>query len=229
MTSIGSRVSAVRSRIDAAARHAGRDPSEVRLVAVSKGFPAHAIVEALHAGVIDFGENRAQELARKMETLGDRARWHFVGALQRNKVRTVVGATALIHSIDRTEVADAVSRRALALGRVQPVLVEVNVSGEASKSGVPEERAPQLAEAVAALEGVELKGFMTIPPWGEDPEAARPVFERLASLRRNVSAVVPSAVELSMGMTHDFEVAVECGATIVRIGEAIFGSRPDQR
>ncbi len=223
------RIAEVRERIGAAARRAGRDPSEISLVAVSKMFPVSAIAAAADAGVTDFGENRAQDLAHKAALVGDRVHWHFVGALQRNKVRTVVGTAGLIHSVDRLEVARAISRRAEAIGTIQRVLIEVNVSGEASKAGVEPAGTRKLSEDVAALDGVELRGLMTIPPRTEDPEASRPYFERLADLRESALLSPAAASELSMGMTGDFEVAVETGATIVRIGEAIFGPRADKR
>lgn len=219
--SISERYAGVVQRVAAAARRAGRDPADVTLVAVSKTWPADVLKEAAGAGAEVFGENRAQELKEKFAVLGDRVRWHFVGPLQSNKVRHVVGVAELIHSVDRYGLAEAIARRARSLGVVQSVLVEVNTGGEATKHGVEPAGALRLAEEVAALDGIAVKGLMTIPPRGE----ARPYFRDLAALRDLVAASVPGATELSMGMSGDFEEAIEEGATIVRVGEAIFGPR----
>jgi pyridoxal phosphate enzyme (YggS family) len=224
--SLSQRLDEVRDRIAGAAAEAGRDPTGVTLVAVSKGFGADVIVEAVEAGVSDLGENRAQELEAKVGFVTRPVRWHFVGRLQRNKVRTVVGACALIHSVDRPRLADAIARRARADGLVQDVLVEVNVSGEVVKGGVAAEDAVAFVEGVAALEGVRVRGLMTIPPWPKRPEDSTPHYRRLREVRDRLVRVVPEAAELSMGMSRDFEVAIREGATIVRVGEAIFGTRP---
>ncbi|HEX2236540.1 MAG TPA: YggS family pyridoxal phosphate-dependent enzyme [Actinomycetota bacterium] len=222
---VASNLAAVRARIEAAARRAGRGRDDVCLVAVGKTWPPGALQEALDAGVRDLGENRAQELRDKVAALGDRARWHFIGHLQTNKVRHVVGVAHLVHSVDRVELARAVSRRAAGLGVEQAVLIEVNVAGEASKHGVAPEDAVELAAEVAALDRVRVRGLMTVAPWPDRAEDSRPVYAELARIGRAVAASVPGATELSMGMTRDFEVAVEEGATIVRVGEAIFGRR----
>jgi hypothetical protein len=222
---IRARYEAVQERVDAAALRAGRDPGEVTLVAVSKTWPADVVAAAADAGIPVFGENRAQELKEKHSVLGSRVRWHFVGPLQSNKVRAVVGVAELVHSVDRYGLAEAIARRARSLGVVQDVLVEVNVGGEATKHGVEPAAAVRLAEEVAALEGISVRGLMAIPPRAGDPEATRPYFRDLASLRDLAAASVPGAIELSMGMSADFEVAIEEGATIVRVGEAIFGPR----
>jgi pyridoxal phosphate enzyme (YggS family) len=223
--SIAGNLEAVRRRVAAAAERAGRRPSEVVVVAVSKTFPAALLREALEAGVEALGENRAQELREKAPLVGERARWHFVGRLQTNKVRHVVGVAELIPSVDRLGLAEAISRRARSLGITQDVLVEVNVAGDPDKGGARPADAAALAAAVAGLEGVRLRGLMTMPPWPEDPEDSRPLYRALAELGAAVGEAVPGASELSMGMTRDFEVAVEEGATLVRIGEAIFGAR----
>jgi PLP dependent protein len=215
----------VRARIVAAAQRRGRDGAEVTLVAVSKTFTADVVDAAVRAGVTDLGENRAQELKEKVSVVGARARWHFVGHLQTNKVRYVVGNAALVHSVDRFGLAEAVARRARTMGIVQDVLIEVNVSGEATKQGVEPARAVALAEEVDDLDGLAVKGLMTMAPFAEDPEDARPFFAELAGIGALAAARVPGATELSMGMSRDFEVAVEEGATIVRVGEAIFGPR----
>ena len=214
-----------RDRIARAAERSGRTQEDVTLVAIAKTFPVHVVEEAIAAGIGDVGENRAQELRDKVAALGDRVRWHFVGHLQTNKVRTVVGGIVLLHSVDRYGLAEAVARRARSLDIVQDVLLEVNISGEPSKHGVEPAAARDLASRVAALEGVRVRGLMTMPPLTEDPEDSRPYFRDLASLRDELVDSLPEATELSMGMTRDFEVGVEEGATLVRIGEAIFGPR----
>lgn len=215
----------VLDRIEKAAARAGRVPGDVTLVAVAKTFPVDVVAAAIEAGVTDIGENRAQELKEKIAVLGDRARWHFVGHLQTNKVRNVIGRTHLVHSVDRFGVAEAIARRARALGMEQKVLIEVNVGREVSKHGVEPARAVALAQEVESLEGVTVAGLMTIPPAAPDPEGSRVYFKDLVALREELVIIVPRATELSMGMTRDFEVAVEEGATIVRVGEAIFGPR----
>lgn len=222
---IADNIRAVLDRIEAAALRARRSPDEITLVAVAKTFPADVVLAAIAAGITDIGENRAQELKEKVAVLGDRARWHFVGHLQTNKVRNVIGRTHLVHSVDRFGVAEAISRRALSLGTEQAILIEVNVGGETSKHGVEPPRAVALAEEVDRLDGVAVMGLMTIPPATTDPDGSRVYFKDLSALRDELVTRIPAATELSMGMTRDFEVAVEEGATIVRIGEAIFGPR----
>ena len=225
MTGIAERVEEVTARIAAVAERAGRNPADVTLVAVAKTFPASMCAEALAAGVTDLGENRAQELKAKTRALRDRGRWHFVGHLQTNKVRHVVGNAVLIHSVDRVDLADAINRRAGALGIVQNVLIEVNLANERSKSGVSPGAVPELAGALAALENVAVVGLMAMPPLTGSLDATRSHFKELARIRTAVTAVAPKARELSMGMSRDYEVAIEEGATIVRVGEAIFGPR----
>jgi pyridoxal phosphate enzyme (YggS family) len=220
------RIAEVGARIERAARASSRSPKDVTLVAVSKGFPADVVDTALKAGVVDLGENRAQEFAAKSGAVTGSVRWHFVGQLQTNKVRLVVGACALIHSVDRLKLAEAISARARALGVVQEVLIEVNVSGEGAKSGVSADGALALTEKVCGLDAVRVRGLMTIPPWPERPQDSAPYYARLRELRDELLPAVPEATELSMGMTRDFEVAVQEGATLVRVGEAIFGPRP---
>ena len=223
--SLAERYARVLDRVAQAARRAGRDPDDVTLVAVSKTWPADVLKDAAGAGVEVFGENRAQELKEKHAVLGDRVRWHFVGPLQSNKVRHVAGVAELVHSVDRYGLAEAIARRARSLGIVQDVLIEVNTGGEATKHGVEPAGAARLAEEVAGLDGIAVKGLMTIPPRTGDPEGARPYFRDLAALGDLVAASIPGARELSMGMSADFEQAIEEGATIVRVGEAIFGPR----
>ncbi len=203
----------------------GRNPEDVLLVAVSKTFPVQVLHSAIAAGTRDLGENRAQELQEKVATLGGAARWHFVGHLQTNKARLVVGVADLIHSVDRAELADVISRRAHSTGIVQDVLLEVNLSGEATKHGARASEITDLVRTLQELSGLHIRGLMTMAPYTEDAETSRPVFRQLAELGHELMSVAPEATGLSMGMSRDFEVAVEEGATIVRVGEAIFGSR----
>jgi PLP dependent protein len=224
-TAIGARYRSVLGRVASACERSGRDANDVTVVAVSKTFSGEVLQSAIEAGVTELGENRAQELKNKVGLLGDRARWHFVGPLQTNKVRVVVGAVALIHSVDRLELAEAIARRARAIGIEQKVLIEVNLSGEATKHGTEPAGAGALARAAAAIKGIVVAGWMTMPPFAEDPDASRPYFRQLATLAADLASDLPEATELSMGMSRDFEVGVEEGATLVRIGEAIFGSR----
>jgi len=219
------RLKAVRTSIEDAARRSGRSPSDVTLVAVSKTWPADVALEAISAGVTDLGENRAQEFKEKVALLEGRARWHFIGPLQTNKVRQVVGACDLIHSVDRLGLAEAIDRRASRLGLVQDVLIEVNVALDPSKHGIEPAKAIALAGEAAVMAGVRVRGLMTMPPYPDDPEESRPYYKELAALSRQLLAELPEAAELSMGMTRDFEIAIEEGATLVRIGTAIFGPR----
>ncbi|MGH2809085.1 MAG: YggS family pyridoxal phosphate-dependent enzyme [Actinomycetota bacterium] len=216
---------AVLESVASAAERVGRDPAGVTVVAVAKTFPVDVVAAALDVGIADIGENRAQELKEKAAVLGDRPRWHFVGHLQTNKVRNVVGIASLIHSVDRFGLGEAIARRATSLGIEQDILIEVNIGGEASKHGAEPARAPALAEELAGLEGIAVRGVMAIPPAATEPEATRVYFKELAGVRDRIASSLSSAQELSMGMTADFEVAVEEGATLVRVGEAIFGPR----
>ncbi|QBI18128.1 YggS family pyridoxal phosphate-dependent enzyme [Egibacter rhizosphaerae] len=218
-----SRLEAVRSRVVEAARRVGRSPSAITLVAVSKAFGADAVREVRAAGHVDFGESRAQELAAKADELGPGIRWHFVGRLQTNKVKEVVGRASLIHSVDRERLARGISERARALDRVQPVLVQVNVGDDPAKAGVAPHELRETVARVREMTGLACQGLMTIPPLEADP---RPLFARLRELRDEVKGSFPEVQHLSMGMTGDYETAVEEGATIVRVGEAIFGPRP---
>ena len=219
------RLAEVRQRIAAAAERVGRSPHAVTLVAVSKGFDAEAIRSGRRAGQSDFGESRAQELRRKSDAIGPGVRWHFVGRLQRNKARDVVGTASLIHSVDRFELARSISEQMAGRGGVQRVLVQVNVGDDPAKGGCAIDDTVQLVARVRGLEGIACEGLMTIPPLGVDP---RPAFARLRELRDDLRARFPEVQHLSMGMSGDFETAVEEGATIVRVGEAVFGQRPQR-
>lgn len=223
---IPARLAAVRREIEGAATRVGRAPSSVLLVAVSKNKPAEAIRAAYAAGQRDFGENYVQELEEKAEALRDLEgiRWHAIGRLQRNKAKSVVRLARVIHAVDREELARELGRRASAQGGSVDALVEVNIAGEASKGGCAPEALASLLAVMRATEGLCVRGLMTIPPASEDPEAARPVFAALRALRdaHGGAATLP---ELSMGMTHDYAIAIEEGATMVRVGTAIFGAR----
>ena len=227
--SIASRLATIRSRIDAAARAAGRDPSSVRLVAVSKTFPIEAVRDAWQAGHRDFGENRVQEALQKIDACADlKIRWHLLGHLQTNKARRAAAAFATIQSIDSVELLDKLDRSAAEAGASPELLVQVDLAREATKFGAPPDEARKILAAAARCTAARVTGLMTLPPVPDSPEDARPWFRQLRELRDLwLAEGVPAAMlrELSMGMSQDFEVGVEEGATIVRVGTAIFGSR----
>jgi pyridoxal phosphate enzyme (YggS family) len=229
MTSSGElprRLEAVRERMARACHRSGREPASVVLVAITKTHPATTIREALAAGCDVFGENRIQEALAKMPDVGQGARWHFVGHLQSNKARHAVGAFELIHGVSDLRLARELDQRAAAAGLTQRVLVEVNLAREATKHGVAEEDLHALLDGMMRLEHLELEGLMAIPPPVERADESRPWFARLRELRDRSAARLERALpELSMGMTDDFEVAIEEGATLVRVGRAIFGER----
>jgi pyridoxal phosphate enzyme (YggS family) len=221
---IAQRVTVVRERLEAAARRAGRDPAAVRLLAASKTQPAAAVRAAYAAGVREFGENYVQEAVSKQAELADLSgvTWHLIGHLQTNKARIAAGAFSLIQTLDSARLAAALAR-ARPDPRM-PVLIEVNLGAEASKTGAPPDQVQALIDAVR--EKVDVRGLMAIPPPGARPEDSRPFFARLRELRDRLAAATGLALsDLSMGMTEDFEIAVEEGATIVRVGRAIFGER----
>jgi PLP dependent protein len=226
---IAGAVSRVRERIAAACARAGRDPAEVTLVAVSKTHGPDAIRAAHAAGLRHFGESYAQELRDKADALPDLdLQWHFVGRIQTNKVRYIVGTASLVHAVDRLEAAQALSDRVERTGASPlEVLVSVNVGQEASKGGATPETAVALCGQVADMPGLRLRGLMCLPPFTEDPEGARPYFDRLRVLSDEIRGKipVPGTFQLSMGMSHDIEVAIEAGATLVRVGTALFGER----
>ncbi len=219
-------LAAVRSRIEAACARSGRDPCTVTLVAVSKTKPATDVVRAADAGHSVFGENRVQEALAKQAEVDRDVEWHLVGALQRNKARHAVGAFTLLHGVDDSKLLVEIDRRAAAKGIRQPLLLQVRVGDESSKSGVDPAGLLALVEEAAGLDHIELRGLMTIPPPVEQAEQARRWFALLRELRDAEAARSGIDLpELSMGMTVDFEVAVEEGATLVRVGTAIFGAR----
>jgi hypothetical protein len=222
-------IALVRERLAGACRRCGRRPEDVRLVAITKTVSPERIREAFEAGLRDFGENRVQEAKAKRPALSDlTATWHMVGHLQTNKARTARELFHWVHSVDSFRLAQKIDQAALCSGGRLPVLLEVNLGEETTKTGARESEVFQLAEEVSKLAWVELRGLMVIPPFFENPEEARPYFRRLRELARQIaSRHLPSVSmqELSMGMSHDFEAAIEEGATIVRIGTAIFGAR----
>lgn len=217
---VADKLEAVRTRIAAAAERVGREPASITLVAVTKARTVPEILTAYEAGHRDFGENRAQELVDKAPMLPDDIRWHFIGHLQRNKVNAVRPVVALLHSVDSARLARSwVSRPA------SPVLLQVNIGDEPQKNGVPAGDAAAILDEVRRC-GADVHGLMAIPPLGVEPENARPYFRALNELARTLRTGPDSLQHLSMGMTDDYEVAVEEGATIVRVGRAIFGPRP---
>jgi pyridoxal phosphate enzyme (YggS family) len=226
MTAVQRRLHEVRYRVAAACARSRRDPASVRLVAVSKTMPVELVREALAAGQMLFGENRVQEALPKIEAAGPGARWHLIGHLQKNKARHAAGAFELIHSVDDAALAVELDRRAAMKGIVQPVLVQANLAAEETKHGAGESALLPLIAAVAELRNLDLRGLMIIPPPVDDPALSRPWFKRLHDLRDLAAdRLGRSLPELSMGMTDDFEVAIEEGSTLVRVGRAIFGER----
>lgn len=227
--SIADRLAGIRARLDAAARSAGRDPASVRLVAVSKTFPVSAVREAYLAGQRDFGENRVQEALQKIPATADLSiRWHLLGHLQSNKARKAAPAFAMIQSVDSVDLLERLERGAREAAASPELLVQVDLAAESTKFGAPPDDARRILEAAARCTAARVVGLMLLPPLPDDPEASRPWFRRLRELRdRWRSEGVPAAMlaELSMGMSGDYEVAVQEGATIVRVGTAIFGSR----
>jgi PLP dependent protein len=225
---IAANLNNVQGRIVAAAQSAGRDPRSVRLVAVSKTRPAEDVRQACRAGQVVFGENYVQELVEKAAEIAEPVEWHFIGHLQSNKVRQIAGLVTMIHSVDRLPLAVEIDRQWGRIGRCCDIMIQVNISGEASKSGTSEDETLQLVRAVAQLPHVRICGLMTMPPFFDDPEAARPFFAALRRLAQQVDSAGIAGVsmaELSMGMSGDFEAAIQEGATLVRVGTSIFGAR----
>jgi PLP dependent protein len=227
---LSARLAEVRQRIAAACDRTGRDPSEVRLIAVTKTFPPEVAREALAAGLADLGENRVQELEEKAQALaGEPVRWHLIGPLQRNKARRAVEYAEAFHALDSERLAEALERHAEAAGRVLPCYVQVNVSGEGTKSGVSPEEAPALLAALAGYPHLRLEGLMTLAaPADSEAElegVVRPQFRQLREIAEGFGPVGGRALRLSMGMSGDYEIAVEEGATDLRLGTALFGAR----
>lgn len=226
--SVAENLGQIRERVRQAALRAGREPDAVRLVAVSKTKPAAAIEEAFACGQQIFGENYVQELVGKKGELPPEISWHFIGNLQSNKVRQIAGMVDLIHSVDRLSLAGEIDRQWGGLGKVCEVLIQVNISREETKGGTSSEELFQLVRDVARLPNLRVVGLMTMPPFFDDPEGARPYFRELRELAGKLEAAAIPGVEmreLSMGMSGDFEAAIEEGATLVRVGSALFGER----
>ncbi len=223
------KIDGVEQRIAKACRRSGRSRDEVRLVAVSKKFPLAVILEANRLGLRDFGENYAQELRDKQREAGNGTSgtlcWHFVGALQRNKVKYVVGKADLVHAVDNIAIVAELDKRAATAGTRVRALVEIN-GGEESKNGIRSGDLREFLGSASRFQNVSLEGLMIMPPYFEDPEMSRPWFSGLREMRDKVAGEFPGVRELSMGMSNDFEVAIEEGATILRIGSALFGPRP---
>lgn len=227
MSEIADQLASVQERLAAAAIAAGRDPHSVGLVAVSKTHPAESVREALDAGQQIFGENRVQELLAKAPLLPARIRWHLIGHLQKNKIRKVLPVTELIHGVDSLDLARDIDRIAAELGLFPRILLEVNVSGEESKFGFNPDVLRSQLDDLLALPRVQVEGLMTIAPYVENPEEVRPVFRGLRTLRDELAGRSGTPLPtLSMGMSGDFEVAIAEGATLIRVGTSIFGSRP---
>jgi PLP dependent protein len=207
------KIERIRNRIAASGR-------EITLLAVTKTIDPERVDAALHAGITVFGESKVQEAKHKIPLVSSRARWHFIGHLQTNKARDAVELFELIHSVDSLKLATELNRCADRAGKTQPILLEVNLAGEASKSGVAPGDVPALLTQINQLPRLEVRGLMTVPPYCEEPEKVRPYFRRLRELRE-----ATGLRELSMGMSHDFEIAIDEGATIIRVGTAIFGER----
>ncbi|MGD0022067.1 MAG: YggS family pyridoxal phosphate-dependent enzyme [Smithellaceae bacterium] len=225
---IADNINTIKQRIVFAATGCGRDPNSIKLLAVTKTIPTEYIIKAIDAGITMLGENYVQEAKDKIAAIGSRARWHMIGHLQTNKAKYAVTLFDYVHSVDRLELAQELDKRAGLINRKLNVLIEVNVSGEESKSGIPAADASALIKQIASLENLVVRGLMTMAPYSHNPENARPYFFALRYLRDNISCQQIPGIqmeELSMGMTDDFEVAIEEGATIVRIGRAIFGKR----
>jgi len=225
---LAANIAHVRSAIAEAAQRAGRSADEITLVAVSKTMPGELVQMAYNLGVTDFGENRVQEALPKIEAFHPQGvRWHMIGHLQSNKAAKVVGQFSCVQSVDSLHLAQALNQHAGEHGIRLPVLLQVNVSGEASKEGMPPAQTLELARQVVELPAIEVEGLMTIAPLVEDPETVRPIFRELRLLRDRLRTTLPASSwrHLSMGMTDDYAVAIEEGATIVRIGRAIFGER----
>ena len=218
----------VNERIEEAAVRVGRNPEEIKLVAVSKTVGIEKIRDAISAGAALFGENYVQDAKKKIEEIGHEVEWHMIGHLQSNKAKQAINLFNMIQSVDRISLAKEIDRRAKQSGKRISILVQINISGEATKSGVEQEHAVSLVSGIANLANVKIEGLMTMPPYSADPEYARKYFRSLKHLREEIEGrkfANVSMKELSMGMTNDFEVAIEEGATIIRVGTAIFGKR----
>jgi pyridoxal phosphate enzyme (YggS family) len=212
-------------RIEGAARRSGRDPKEIKLVAVSKTVESTRIKEAIEAGVSILGENYVQEAKKKIEEIGHPVAWHFIGHLQSNKAKYAVQLFDMIHSLDSIPLAEELNRRAEQVDRIIKVMIEINLSGETTKFGIDEEKILNLVKRILQLNHLSLEGLMTMPPYFDSPEMSRPYYIELRALKEKIAREGIPMRELSMGMSNDFEIAIEEGATYVRVGTAIFGPR----
>lgn len=230
MSSVLENLAAIKVRMAAACARVDRDPAGVKLIGVTKMVPIERIREGVEAGLISLGENYVQEALEKIEALREfEISWHFIGHLQSNKAKMVVEGFDLIHTVDRKSLAKELNRRARQQDKIIPVLLQVNVGQEETKSGTSSEEVGALFQYVSSLDAMKVKGLMTLPPYLEDPEEVRPYFRQLRNLLdqlRQQASSPEDLTELSMGMSHDFEVAIEEGATLIRVGTALFGSRP---
>ncbi len=228
---MAARIQNVRDQIDQAAHACGRDPDEITLIGVSKFFPASAAREAVLSGLLDLGENRVQEMLEKQDDLkaqGIEPRWHLIGTLQKNKVKYIIGRTDLIHSVDSIELLNEIAQRSMRAGLVTDVLLQVNTAAEETKHGFDAAKLPVLSAEISKFSGVRICGLMTLAPLFEDPEQTLPIFAATRQLFLQLQTEHPEWTDfnnLSMGMSHDFHQAIACGATHVRIGTAIFGTR----
>ena len=225
---IRSNIAEIRKSIDVVCARCGRNPDEVRLVAVSKTKPASMINEAAAAGQAIFGENYVQDFLDKVDDVHGDVQWHFIGSLQSNKVKYLRGRVAMIHSVDRLSLAEEIDRQWRKIDQPIDVLIQVNLGDEETKSGTDAQHLESLVRQVATLPLLRIRGLMGLPPWFDDAETVRPYFRQLRELAQAIEALAIPGVEmreLSMGMSHDFHVAIEEGATLVRVGTAIFGAR----
>jgi PLP dependent protein len=234
LTDIADNLRRIQDRIAAAASRCGRAPEEITLLAITKTFPSDVVAMAAAAGQTRFGENRVQEAENKVASLKGTSgiEWHLVGHLQSNKAHRAAHLFDFVHSVDSVKVARKLDEACIAIGKVLPVLLQVDLGREPTKSGAESSELLAIVEAVSVLDGLRLDGLMTVPPFFDDPESARPFFARLRELRDSLEAGQPGCLgtrQLSMGMSHDFEAAILEGATIIRVGTALFGERPPWR
>jgi len=228
MNSISENISALNERIEKACARSGRNPGEIHVIAVAKTVGADSVLEATKAGIINIGENRVQELNSKFAVLGDICKWHMIGHLQTNKVKQLIDKVDLIHSVDSIDLAQEINKKAASLGKVTKILMQVNISGEESKSGVKPERIFDFAFALSVLGNIKVLGLMTIAPLISDEMTVRPVFSELYKISVDMKHQNIDNVDmdfLSMGMSNDFEFAIEEGSNMIRVGTAIFGKR----
>lgn len=228
MNDLEKRLQSVRSRIKDAVKRSGREENDIKLIAVTKTVESDIINEAVRFGITDIGENRVQELLRKYEDIPNNVNWHLIGHLQKNKVKYIIDKAALIHSVDSFELAAEINKQALKIGKIQKILVQVNVSGEESKYGVKPEECLELCQKISMLSNVHIEGLMTMAPHLAGENEIRKVFKGLRQIsldiiKENMDNI--SMNELSMGMSNDFEIAIEEGATLIRVGTSIFGER----